>query len=204
MNMVIAWFLIFPSVCVYFYYNISYCVDREQQQDQHQDPESGECFFATCSLKFKAVIWVWPYLTSSLFFLVVFCRGRGVLDNQPGSVPEHQHHVHALSEPSHSPRSGSQHQVRWCVHAHTFEPLIWMNLPLIPLGLRLHCCSRLANGSASLIAVGNTSRSEFIKHLKRYSSSGGQVRSAAIPSSFRTNHQECHSSKMLKWLNIGC
>ncbi|KAF3843306.1 hypothetical protein F7725_002155 [Dissostichus mawsoni] len=34
-------------------------------------------------------------------------------------------------------------------------------------------CS-LANGSAALIAVGNTSRSEFIKHLKRYGSSSGQ------------------------------
>ncbi|KAK1902458.1 Ceramide kinase-like protein [Dissostichus eleginoides] len=32
----------------------------------------------------------------------------------------------------------------------------------------------LANGSAALIAVGNTSRSEFIKHLKRYGSSSGQ------------------------------
>lgn len=42
----------------------------------------------------------------------------------------------------------------------------------------LHSC-RLANGSASLIAVGNASRSEFVKHLKRYSSSSGQVRSAA-------------------------
>ncbi|TWW81138.1 ceramide kinase-like protein isoform X1 [Takifugu flavidus] len=44
--------------------------------------------------------------------------------------------------------------------------------PVIPRGLAPN--TRLANGSASLIAVGNASRSEFVKHLKRYSSSSGQ------------------------------
>uniref|UniRef100_A0A3Q3XCB1 DAGKc domain-containing protein n=1 Tax=Mola mola TaxID=94237 RepID=A0A3Q3XCB1_MOLML len=44
--------------------------------------------------------------------------------------------------------------------------------PHAPQGLAPN--TRLANGSASLTAVGNTSRSEFIKHLKRYSSSSGQ------------------------------
>ncbi|XP_073701737.1 ceramide kinase-like protein [Garra rufa] len=34
--------------------------------------------------------------------------------------------------------------------------------------------TRLNNGSMALIAVGNTSRSEFIKHLKRYSSTNNQ------------------------------
>ncbi|XP_016379127.1 ceramide kinase-like protein isoform X2 [Sinocyclocheilus rhinocerous] len=34
--------------------------------------------------------------------------------------------------------------------------------------------TRLSNGSMALIAVGNTSRSEFIKHLKRYSSTNNQ------------------------------
>uniref|UniRef100_A0A3Q3A7H6 Ceramide kinase-like n=1 Tax=Kryptolebias marmoratus TaxID=37003 RepID=A0A3Q3A7H6_KRYMA len=44
--------------------------------------------------------------------------------------------------------------------------------PHAPRGLAPN--TSLANGSASLIAVGNTSRSEFVKHLKRYSSSSGQ------------------------------
>uniref|UniRef100_UPI003AABF03D ceramide kinase-like protein n=1 Tax=Centroberyx gerrardi TaxID=166262 RepID=UPI003AABF03D len=44
--------------------------------------------------------------------------------------------------------------------------------PHTPRGLAPN--TRLANGSAALIAVENTSRSEFIKHLKRYSSSSGQ------------------------------
>lgn len=44
--------------------------------------------------------------------------------------------------------------------------------------LSLPVCDSLANGSAALIAVGNTSRSEFIKHLKRYSGTSGQVRAA--------------------------
>ncbi|XP_061548530.1 ceramide kinase-like protein [Phycodurus eques] len=35
--------------------------------------------------------------------------------------------------------------------------------------------TKLSNGSAALIAVGHTSRSEFVKHLKRYSSSTGQL-----------------------------
>ncbi|KAM4560898.1 ceramide kinase-like protein [Fundulus diaphanus] len=44
--------------------------------------------------------------------------------------------------------------------------------PHAPQGLAPN--TSLDNGSASLIAVGNASRSEFIKHLKRYSSSSGQ------------------------------
>uniref|UniRef100_A0A8C6T7T3 Ceramide kinase C-terminal domain-containing protein n=1 Tax=Neogobius melanostomus TaxID=47308 RepID=A0A8C6T7T3_9GOBI len=39
--------------------------------------------------------------------------------------------------------------------------------PYTPRGLAPN--TRLANGSAALIAVGNTSRTQFIKHLKRYS-----------------------------------
>uniref|UniRef100_A0A3P9NAJ2 Ceramide kinase-like n=1 Tax=Poecilia reticulata TaxID=8081 RepID=A0A3P9NAJ2_POERE len=44
--------------------------------------------------------------------------------------------------------------------------------PHAPQGLAPN--TSLDNGSASLIAVGNASRSEFIKHLKKYSSSSGQ------------------------------
>ncbi|XP_019744089.1 ceramide kinase-like protein [Hippocampus comes] len=36
--------------------------------------------------------------------------------------------------------------------------------------------TKLADGSATLIAVGATSRSEFVKHLKSYGAPGGQVR----------------------------
>uniref|UniRef100_A0A3Q3IET0 Ceramide kinase C-terminal domain-containing protein n=1 Tax=Monopterus albus TaxID=43700 RepID=A0A3Q3IET0_MONAL len=44
--------------------------------------------------------------------------------------------------------------------------------PHVPRGLAPN--TSLSNGSAALITVGNTSRSEFIKHLKRYSSSSDQ------------------------------
>uniref|UniRef100_A0A672Z450 Ceramide kinase C-terminal domain-containing protein n=1 Tax=Sphaeramia orbicularis TaxID=375764 RepID=A0A672Z450_9TELE len=44
--------------------------------------------------------------------------------------------------------------------------------PHTPHGLAPN--TRLANGSAALTAVRNTSRTEFIKHLKRYSGSSGQ------------------------------
>lgn len=43
------------------------------------------------------------------------------------------------------------------------------------LHVLLNFFNSLTSGSASLIAVGNTSRSEFIKHLKRYSASSGHV-----------------------------
>uniref|UniRef100_A0A8C6T740 DAGKc domain-containing protein n=1 Tax=Neogobius melanostomus TaxID=47308 RepID=A0A8C6T740_9GOBI len=45
--------------------------------------------------------------------------------------------------------------------------------PYTPRGLAPN--TRLANGSAALIAVGNTSRTQFIKHLKRYSAPTGQL-----------------------------
>lgn len=53
-----------------------------------------------------------------------------------------------------------------------------------------HPCSpavsdSLTSGSASLIAVENTSRSEFIKHLKRFGSSSGEVSSPF-------GHLSCH------------
>ncbi|XP_054642841.1 ceramide kinase-like protein isoform X1 [Dunckerocampus dactyliophorus] len=50
--------------------------------------------------------------------------------------------------------------------------------PHAPRGLAPN--TRLANGSAELIAVGDTSRSEFIKHLKRYSTSSGQFNSSFV------------------------
>lgn len=37
---------------------------------------------------------------------------------------------------------------------------------------------RLNNGSMALIMAGNTSRSDFVKHLKRYNSVNNQVRSS--------------------------
>lgn len=117
------------------------------------------------------------------------CSGGGVLDNHSGPVPEHQRHVHPLSEPSHSSWSGSRYQVRWCVMRTV--TCSWSLLQLISLCVWLRSY-RLANGSASLIAVGNTSRSEFVKHLKRYSSSSGQVRSAASVKSRGQNGQNAH------------
>ncbi|CDQ91972.1 unnamed protein product, partial [Oncorhynchus mykiss] len=42
--------------------------------------------------------------------------------------------------------------------------------------------TRLNNGSMALITAGNTSRAEFIKHLKRYNSVNNQVRSPGHPS----------------------
>ncbi|KAK5860944.1 hypothetical protein PBY51_022382 [Eleginops maclovinus] len=64
----------------------------------------------------------------------------------------------------------------WMTNQGLYLSISIMSVPCLsphtPRGLAPN--TSLANGSAALIAVGNTSRSEFIKHLKRYSSSSGQ------------------------------
>uniref|UniRef100_A0A8D3C2W2 Ceramide kinase-like n=1 Tax=Scophthalmus maximus TaxID=52904 RepID=A0A8D3C2W2_SCOMX len=61
----------------------------------------------------------------------------------------------------------------WTTNQGLYLNISIMSIPCLsphaPRGLAPN--TSLANGSAALIAVGNTSRSEFIKHLKRYSSS---------------------------------
>lgn len=72
--------------------------------------------------------------------------------------------------------SESDEEESWTTNQGLYLSISIMSIPCLsphaPQGLAPN--TRLANGSAALIAVGNTSRSEFIKHLKRYSSSSGQ------------------------------
>ncbi|KAM3837952.1 ceramide kinase-like protein, partial [Diretmus argenteus] len=72
--------------------------------------------------------------------------------------------------------SESEDEESWSTNQGLYLNISIMSIPCLsphtPQGLAPN--TRLANGSAALIAVGNTSRSEFIKHLKRYSSSSGQ------------------------------
>uniref|UniRef100_A0A8C2XR80 Ceramide kinase-like n=1 Tax=Cyclopterus lumpus TaxID=8103 RepID=A0A8C2XR80_CYCLU len=67
-------------------------------------------------------------------------------------------------------------EASWTTNQGLYLSISIMSIPCLsphaPQGLAPN--TSLANGSAALIAVGNTSRSEFIKHLKRYSSSSGQ------------------------------
>lgn len=135
-------------------------------------------------------LWFWIWTIWSTPFVSFSCSGGGVLDHHSGPLPEHQCHVHPLSEPGHPSWSGSQYRVHWCTMCTL--TYCWRLLQLISLCVWLHSC-RLANGSASLIAVGNTSRSEFVKHLKRYSSSSGQVRSAASLKAPRQTGQNGHT-----------
>ncbi|XP_022059330.1 ceramide kinase-like protein isoform X1 [Acanthochromis polyacanthus] len=64
----------------------------------------------------------------------------------------------------------------WTTNQGLYLSISIMSIPCLsphtPRGLAPN--TSVANGSAALIAVGNTSRSEFIKHLKRYSGSSGQ------------------------------
>ncbi|KAK2840067.1 hypothetical protein Q5P01_013807 [Channa striata] len=70
----------------------------------------------------------------------------------------------------------SEAEESWTTNQGLYLSISIMSIPClsphVPRGLAPN--TSLANGSAALIAVGNTSRSEFIKHLKRYSSSSGQ------------------------------
>ncbi|KAL6101214.1 cerkl [Pungitius sinensis] len=70
----------------------------------------------------------------------------------------------------------SEREETWTTNQGLYLSISIMSIPCLsqhaPRGLAPN--TSLANGSAALIAVGNTSRSEFIKHLKRYNSSSGQ------------------------------
>uniref|UniRef100_A0AAQ4RVX3 Ceramide kinase-like n=1 Tax=Gasterosteus aculeatus aculeatus TaxID=481459 RepID=A0AAQ4RVX3_GASAC len=70
----------------------------------------------------------------------------------------------------------SEGEETWTTNQGLYLSISIMSIPCLsqhaPQGLAPN--TSLANGSAALIAVGNTSRSEFIKHLKRYNSSSGQ------------------------------
>ncbi|XP_029314917.1 ceramide kinase-like protein isoform X1 [Cottoperca gobio] len=70
----------------------------------------------------------------------------------------------------------SEGEETWTTNQGLYLSISIMSVPCLsphtPQGLAPN--TSLANGSAALIAVGNTSRSEFVKHLKRYSSSSGQ------------------------------
>ncbi|MEQ2270760.1 hypothetical protein XENORESO_011912 [Xenotaenia resolanae] len=70
----------------------------------------------------------------------------------------------------------SEVEESWMTNQGLYLSISIMSIPCLsphaPQGLAPN--TSLDNGSASLIAVGNASRSEFIKHLKRYSSSSGQ------------------------------
>ncbi|KAM9850603.1 ceramide kinase-like protein [Aulostomus maculatus] len=70
----------------------------------------------------------------------------------------------------------SEGEESWTINQGLYLSISIMSIPClsphVPKGLAPN--TRLANGSAALIAVEDTSRSEFIKHLKRYNSSSGQ------------------------------
>ncbi|XP_037344510.2 ceramide kinase-like protein isoform X1 [Pungitius pungitius] len=78
------------------------------------------------------------------------------------------------SDQDQDPESGREET--WTTNQGLYLSISIMSIPCLsqhaPRGLAPN--TSLANGSAALIAVGNTSRSEFIKHLKRYNSSSGQ------------------------------
>ncbi|XP_075887169.1 ceramide kinase-like protein [Nelusetta ayraudi] len=70
----------------------------------------------------------------------------------------------------------SEREESWTSNQGLYLSISIMSIPCLsphtPQGLAPN--TSLANGSAALTAVSNTSRAEFVKHLKRYSGSSGQ------------------------------
>ncbi|XP_068184685.1 ceramide kinase-like protein [Antennarius striatus] len=99
-------------------------------------------------------------------------------DCQLSFLPEKksQRNLSKHGAPDQKSESESEDEESWTTNQDLYLSISIMSIPCLsphaPRGLAPN--TRLANGSAALIAVGNTSRSEFIKHLKRYSSSSGQ------------------------------
>lgn len=178
----IAWFVILSSVCVYCEKNISYCLDREEQQG----PESGEWFLQ--HVHSDSELWFWFYNTESTPSLFSFscCRGGGVLDNPPGPVPEHQHHVHPLSESSHSSRPGSQHQVRWCVTCTWTRSDCWSMLQLMWKLSQVGQWQRITGCCWKHFQIRVHQTSEEIQQLEW----PGEISSQSL-------QQQCHPSKIL-------
>ncbi|XP_042351105.1 LOW QUALITY PROTEIN: ceramide kinase-like protein [Plectropomus leopardus] len=91
-------------------------------------------------------------------------------DCQLSFLPEKRSHRDQDEDPE------SEGEESWTTTEGLYLSISVMSIPCLsphtPQGLAPN--TSLSNGSAALIAVGNTSRSEFIKHLKRYSSSSGQ------------------------------
>ncbi|KAM6934124.1 ceramide kinase-like protein [Xenentodon cancila] len=69
--------------------------------------------------------------------------------------------------------------------------------PHAPRGLAPN--TSLANGSASLIAVQNASRSEFIKHLKRYNSSSGEFSNFSFVETQAVSAVRIRPHSMIGW-----
>ncbi|KAK2905829.1 hypothetical protein Q8A73_009772 [Channa argus] len=90
-------------------------------------------------------------------------------EKSTGDQSEHHDMDQAIN-----PESGAEEC--WTTNRDLYLSISIMSIPClsphVPRGLAPN--TSLANGSAALIAVINASRSEFIKHLKRYSSSSGQ------------------------------
>ncbi|XP_062258042.1 ceramide kinase-like protein [Platichthys flesus] len=87
--------------------------------------------------------------------------------NSTGSLSEHRDTEQDLDQDP---------EETWMTNQGLYLNISIMSIPCLsphaPRGLAPN--TSLANGSATLTAVGNTSRSEFVKHLKRYNSSSGQ------------------------------
>lgn len=192
MNMNLASFFLFVSILLKTFHIV--LTESRNRTSMSQASVSLQPILSNSKL------WFWFYNISSIpSFSFGNCRGGGVLDNQPRPVPEHQHHVHSLSESSHSSRSGSQHQVRWCG--------TWCWHALWPTGIvEARCCWFGCVSDFTVpgwpMAVHHWLLWETL--LDQSSSNTWRDTAALVArwdqqplSSFRTNRQQCHSSKIL-------
>ncbi|XP_027146648.1 ceramide kinase-like protein isoform X2 [Larimichthys crocea] len=97
-------------------------------------------------------------------------------DCQLSFLPAKKSNRNLFEHGDQDPDPESEGEESWTTNQGLYLSISIMSIPCLsphtPQGLAPN--TSLANGSAALIAVGNTSRSEFIKHLKRYSGTSGQ------------------------------
>lgn len=74
---------------------------RTRTQSQVR-PEPVDLWIFYCKIRAVLDCYIVP-------ILICHSRGGGVLDHHSGPVPEHQHHVHPLSESTHASRTRSKH-----------------------------------------------------------------------------------------------
>ncbi|KAJ0070620.1 hypothetical protein NL108_016901 [Boleophthalmus pectinirostris] len=99
----------------------------------------------------------------------------------PTSSPEHLTHLSPLSHRTQDSDLDSRHTDEeaesWTTNQGLYLNITVTSIPGLspdtPRGLAPN--TSLSNGSAALVAVGNTSRTQFVKHLKRLGAPSGQL-----------------------------
>lgn len=195
----IAWFFTLSSVCVYFDKNISYCLDREQEQDQHQDPESGKSFISNLFTEIQSCDFDFT-IFNLLPLLSVIAEGEESWTTNQGLYLS----ISIMSIPCLSPviphglAPNTRYAGVW--HAQTFDPLRPLKhaaADLVCLWLHYTGWPTAAHHWLLLETLPDQSSSNTWRDIAALVARWDQQ--PVPPLSGQTD--KCHSSKILKLLN---